>query len=65
VEANHRERKRFWHHWKGFISPFDGVDDMLTDVPNPEHIKLLTVFAERVRRGNYSNGTREVLLDLA
>jgi hypothetical protein len=31
---------------------------MLTDMPNSEHIELLTVFAERVRRGNYGNGTR-------
>jgi hypothetical protein len=59
VEANHRERKRYWKHWKEFVNPFTGVDEeMLTGVPDPERIELLTAFAERVWRGHYGNGTR-------
>jgi len=58
VEANHRERKRYWKHWQEFTNPFTGVDEMLTGVPDPERIELLTAFAERVRRGYYGNGTR-------
>jgi len=58
VEANHRERKRYWKHGQEFTNPFTGVDEMLTGVPDPERIELLTAFAERVRRGHYGNGTR-------
>jgi hypothetical protein len=50
--------KRYWKHWKVFVNPFTGVDEMLTGVPDPERIELLTAFAERLRRGHYGNGTR-------
>jgi hypothetical protein len=56
VAANTRERKRYWKHWQVFVSPFADVDAMLSGVPDPERIELLTIFAERVRAGNYGNG---------
>jgi hypothetical protein len=34
------------------------MDELLTEVPDPERIELLTAFAEGVRQGRYSNGTR-------
>jgi hypothetical protein len=58
VEANNRERKRYWRHWCTFIKPFAGVDPLLTKVPTPERIELLTSFAERVRNGHCGNGNR-------
>ena len=58
VAANHKERKRYWGHWTGFIRPFSGVDTMLTDVPTDERIELMAAFAERVRHGHYGDGAR-------
>jgi hypothetical protein len=43
---------------ESLISPFDGVDEMLTSVPNSERIELLAAFAQRVGNGHYSNGTQ-------
>ena len=34
------------------------MDEMLTGVPDPERIELLTAFAEGVRQGHYSNSPR-------
>jgi hypothetical protein len=58
MAANTQERKRYWHHWTAFIQPFAEVDALLTGVPIPERIELLTAFAERVREGHCGNGTR-------
>jgi hypothetical protein len=58
VAANHRERKRYWQFWRQYVEPFTGVDDMFTDVPDPNRIDLLLGFAYRVRQGDYGEGAQ-------
>ena len=58
VAANHHERKRYWQFWREYITPFTGVDEMLTDVPDPDRIDLLLGFAHRVRQGDYGDGAQ-------
>ena len=56
--VNHRERQRYWKHWTAFVKSFTGVDALLTGVPVPKRIELLTAFTEWVREGHCGNGNR-------
>ena len=58
MTANHNERKRYWQFWREYIAPFTGVDEMLTDMPDPDRIDLLLGFAHRVRPGDYGDGAQ-------
>jgi hypothetical protein len=56
VAANHHtKRKRYWKFWhEEYVEPFvlGGVDNMLTDVPDPNRINLLLGFVYRVWKGD-------------
>jgi hypothetical protein len=58
VASNHQERIRNWEFWLEYITPFSGVDEMLTGVPDPLRIELLLGFAHRIRWGHYGDGTK-------
>lgn len=58
VAANHHERQRYWSFWLDYISPFSGVDALLTKLPNPDRIELLLGFAHRIRHGHYGDGSK-------
>lgn len=61
VASSHRERKRYWQHWRAFIREFDGVDPYLFTIkrgekvplPTGRRVDLLGAFATRVRLGTY------------
>jgi hypothetical protein len=56
MAANHHERKRYWQFWREYVEPFTGVNDMLTDVPDPGRIDLLLGFAYWAWQGDYGEG---------
>ena len=57
VEANHKERERFWGHWLRFAKHLR-VDPYLQTTAPAARIAALGAFAAAVREGQYSAGTR-------
>jgi hypothetical protein len=57
LEATARGRKKYWDHWQAYAKPL-GVDPYLQDTPFAKRVRLLSVFAARVRKGYYGNGNQ-------
>ena len=56
-EANHKERSRYWRHWKEFAISRK-TDPCFEGTPNQQKLVLILTFAQRIRAGDYGRGKR-------
>jgi hypothetical protein len=60
VAANYHKRQCNWSFWLDYITPFSGVDAMLTTMvlPDPNGIELLLGFAHQIKWGHERDGSK-------
>jgi len=57
IEANHKERRKCWEHWKDFAISRK-MDPHFKGTPNKHKIVLILAFAEWIRAGVCGRGKR-------